>query len=59
MDDKKKLGSTIQWTVHKSWSKRVQLGWGLGWMSGVICDRRLSAREKGKAYKMVVRPAMV
>ena len=28
-------------------------------MSGVICDRRVPAREKAKVYNMAVRPAMV
>ena len=28
-------------------------------MSGVICDRRVSARVKGKVYRMAVRPAML
>ena len=27
-------------------------------VSGVLCDRKLSARVKGKMYKSVVRPAM-
>ena len=28
-------------------------------VSGVLCDRKLSARVKGKMYKSVVRPAML
>ena len=40
--------------------KRVQAGWnGRRKVSGVICDRRLSGRVKGKVYNSVVRPAMV
>ena len=40
--------------------KRVQAGWN-EWrrMSGVICDRRVPARIKGKVYKVAVRPAML
>ena len=40
--------------------RRVQAGWN-NWrrVSGVICDRRLSACAKGKVYKMVVRPGML
>ena len=40
--------------------KRVQAQWN-GWRKvlGVICDRRLPARVKGKVYSSVVRPAMV
>ena len=28
-------------------------------MSGVLCDKKLSARVKGKMYRSVVRPAML
>ncbi|XP_069993493.1 uncharacterized protein [Penaeus vannamei] len=39
--------------------KRAQAGWS-GWrrVAGVICDRRVSARIKGKFYKTAVMPAM-
>ena len=40
--------------------KRVQAGWN-GWrkVSGVICDKRLPTRVKGKVYNSMVRSAMV
>ena len=40
--------------------KRVPAGWN-GWrrISGVICDRRVPARVKGKVYRVAVRPAML
>ena len=40
--------------------RRIQAGW-VSWkkVSGVLCDRKLSARVKGKMYKSVVRPAML
>ena len=58
----KYLGSTVQESggCEREVEKRVQAGWN-GWrrVSEVICDRRLSARVKGKVYSSVVRPAMV
>ena len=58
----KYLGSTVQesGSCEREVKKRVQAGWN-GWrkVSGVICDRRLPARVKGKVYSSGVRPAMV
>ena len=40
--------------------RRIQAGW-MSWrkVSGVLCDRKLSAKIKGKMYKSVVRPTML
>ena len=58
----KYLRSTVQesGSCEREVKKKVQAGWN-GWrkISGVICDRRLSARLKGKVYSSVVRSAMV
>ncbi|KAK3553295.1 hypothetical protein QTP86_032750 [Hemibagrus guttatus] len=58
----KNLGSTVQSNGEcgKEVKKRVQAGWN-GWRkaSGVLCDRKISARIKGKVYRTVVRPAML
>ena len=58
----KYLGSTVQESggCEREVKRRVQAGWN-GWRreSGVICDKRLPARVKGKVYSSVVRPAMV
>ena len=58
----KYLGATVQenGSCEREVKKRVQAGWNR-WrrVSGVICDRRLPARVKGKVYSSVVRPAMV
>ena len=58
----KYLGSTVQESggCEREVKKRVQAEWN-GWrrVSGVICDRRLPARVKGKVYSSMVRPAMV
>ncbi|KAK3524810.1 hypothetical protein QTP86_007606 [Hemibagrus guttatus] len=56
------LGSTVQSNGEygKEVKKRVQADWN-GWrkVSGVLCDRKISARIKGKVYRTVVRPAML
>ncbi|KAK3517926.1 hypothetical protein QTP70_027537, partial [Hemibagrus guttatus] len=56
------LGSTVQSNGEcgKEVKKRVQAGWN-GWrkVSGVLCERKISARIKGKVYRTVVRPAML
>ena len=58
----KYLGSAVQESggCEREVKKKVQAGWN-GWrrVSGVICNRRLPARVKGKVYSSVVRPAMV
>ena len=58
----KYLGSTVQesGSCEREIKRRVQARWN-GWrkVSGVICDRRLPDRIKGKVYSSVVRPTMV
>ena len=58
----KYLGSTVQESsgCEREVKKRMQAGWN-GWrrVSGLICNRRLPARVKGKVYSSVIRPAMV
>ncbi|KAK3524879.1 hypothetical protein QTP86_011079 [Hemibagrus guttatus] len=58
----KYLGSTVQSNGEcgKEVKKRVQAGWN-GWrkVSGVLCDRKISVRIKGKVYRTVVRLAML
>ena len=62
VEDFKYLGSTVQsnGVCGREVKKREQAGWN-GWrrISGVICDRRVPARVKGKLYKVVVRPSML
>ena len=58
----KYLRSTVQesGSCEKEVKRGVQAGRN-GWkkISGVICDRRLPPRVKGKVYSSVVRPAIV
>ncbi|KAI2660071.1 hypothetical protein H4Q32_022673 [Labeo rohita] len=55
VDEFKYLGSVVQ----SNGECGREAGWS-GWrrVPGVICDRRVPARVKGKVYKTVVRPAM-
>ena len=58
----KYLGSTVSNDGRREEEvrKRIQAGW-MSWrkVSGVLCDRKLSAKIKGKMYKSVVRPTML
>ena len=58
----KYLGSTVSSNgrCEEKMRRRIQAGW-MNWkkVSGVLCDRKLSARVKSKMYKSVVRPAMI
>ena len=62
VEDSKYLGSTVQSSGECGIEvkKRVQSGWN-GWrrMPGVLCNRRVPARVKGKVYKVAVTPAML
>ena len=63
VDDFKYLGSTVHTNGEcgREVKKRVQAGCN-GWRrmsGGVICDRRVPARVKGKVYMVAVRPAML
>ena len=56
----KYLGSTVSNDGRCEEVRRIQAGW-MSWrkVSGVLCDRKLSAKIKGEMYKSVVRPAML
>ena len=62
---KAKNFTCLGWTVSNDGrceevKRRIQAGW-MSWkkVSGVLCNRKLSARVKRKMYKSVVRPAML
>ena len=61
-EDFRYLGSTIQSNGEcgREIKKRIQAGWH-SWrrMSGLLCDKRVSARLKGKIHRTVIRPAMM
>ncbi|KAH0451292.1 hypothetical protein IEQ34_018591 [Dendrobium chrysotoxum] len=56
------LGSIVQsdGDIDGDIISRIQVGW-LKWRnaSGLLCDRKVPLKLKGKFYKMVVRPAML
>ncbi|KAH0458543.1 hypothetical protein IEQ34_013858 [Dendrobium chrysotoxum] len=56
------LGSIVQsdGEIDGDVISRIQVGW-LKWRnaSGLLCDRKVPLKLKGKFYKMVVRPAML
>ncbi|KAK3894199.1 hypothetical protein Pcinc_002033 [Petrolisthes cinctipes] len=58
----KYLGSSVasDGTLDYEINHRIQSGWR-NWKntSGVLCDKKISARVKGKVYKTVVRPAFM
>ena len=58
----KYLGATLaeNGDLDAEMTHRIQTGWQ-NWkrVSGILCDRRISLRVKGKVYKTVVRPAMM
>ena len=58
----KYLGATLaeNGALDAEMTHRIQSGWK-NWkrVSGILCDRRISLRVKGKVYKTVVRPAMM
>ena len=58
----KYLGSVL--SVDESCEEEVRKGIRAGWLSwrrvsGVLCNRKQSARVKGRIYKSVVRPALM
>ena len=58
----KHLGSMVDETVKMGNEVyfHIQCGWNNWWkVSGVICDRRVPVRVKGKVHKAMVRPAMM
>ena len=58
----KYLGSTVQGDggCDAELKRRIQAGWN-SWrkVTGVMCDKRISGRVKGKVYTTVVRPAIM
>ena len=51
---------TVDGSEEREVTRRIQAGWK-NWreVSGVLCDRRMPVKLKGKVYNTVVRPAMM
>ena len=62
MNTFKYLGATLaeNGDLDAEMTHRIQTGWQ-NWkrVSGILCDRSVSLRVKGKVSKIVVRPAMM
>ena len=62
VEDFKYLGSTVQEDggSGKEVRKRIQAGWN-GWrkVTGMMCNKKVPPKVKGKLYKTMVRPAML
>ena len=62
VEEFKYLGSTVQADggAEKEVVKRVQAGWR-AWkkVTGIMCDRTVPDKIKGRLYKVMVRPAML
>ncbi|XP_063603267.1 uncharacterized protein LOC134779196 [Penaeus indicus] len=43
----------------KEVTKRIQAGWGAWKITGVMCDKNVPEKVKGRLYKTLVRPAMM
>ena len=56
------MGSTVQRLggTDKEVTKKIQAGWA-AWrkITGVLCDRNVPTKVKGRMYKTMVRPAMM
>ena len=57
VDEFKYLGSTVQQSggSEREVAKRIQAGWA-AWrkITGVMCDRRVPVKVKGRMYKTMV-----
>ena len=58
----KYIGSIVEETggIATEITQRVSAAWR-NWKicSGVLCDRRMSVKLKGRVYKIVIRPALL